>query len=244
MQRDADIARLQREVSNYASATRDLEEKYHNADSRVSALSVEVREKEEQATAARSVVASLRETISRLEATADRYKQEVELLQQRLVSSVTPSVPSADSGGGKYDSMDAALKRAADAHAEYYKFAEQRHSTALHEAEELRRRIQSLEGRLDAQKRAGDGAAEEINVLRRELHKAQSKLTIENNSYEVSRAKSESLRSSEQDWKLQLDTASSLLESVEERCVRSLCCSCLCRNVYDLMSLLLFVFAD
>ncbi len=214
-QRDAEVVRLQREVQSYSSAAQDLKERCITADSRVSALTAEVKEKEEQCATARSVAASLRETISRLEATADRYKQEVELLQQRLVSSVTPSVASPE--GGKYESMDAALSRAAEAHAEYYKFAEQRHSTALHEAEELRRRIQVLEGRLDAQKRAGDGAAEEISVLRRELHKAQSRLTIENSSYEESRAKTESLRTSEHDWKLQLDTAASLLESVEER---------------------------
>lgn len=215
--KESEISRLTRECQVCTAEKDNFEAKLYTAEREVANLRAENADIAEQHKKAKSNVSSMKDTIDRLEASVSRYKQEIEALQKRLLLAAANSGPAVETMRHNLENTEKALVAAKEANEAYRRTAEERSSASVAEIEEYRRRILQLENKLDIQLKARSSSSEEVASLRHELLKAQTQRETQSNEWNSSKAKMSALKNSEDEWRLQLNAASSMLESMEER---------------------------
>ena len=217
LSKDSAISRLSRDKQVYTAENENLRSKLEAAEKALNSVTTERNNLLERSSSTNSTTSNLQETVERLEQSAERYKEEIEALQKRLIAAASGSGPSSEVMRRNCEDLEKTLQSTKESYDSYRITAEERYSRSTAELEDCRRQIAQLEGQLSIHVKENSSTSSTVAALRHELHKAQTKYDMETSEWNSSKAKFLTLRSSEDEWRLQLDAAASMLENMEER---------------------------
>ena len=218
--RDAEIDTLKESLNDKTAECIAQEECVRNLENEVSELRSRIGEIDEALRTAKSNNMRLQGTADRLESALDRTKKEKSELERKLKTAY-------DNGGGagshvvqagsRVRELERELNEATRSHRDRELELEEKILSLTTDNADLMGRIQSLDERLRQVSADGLSHRKEHTLTAQELYRIQSRLDKEISEHKKTQMALQSMQHLEEDWRLQAEGTTALMDEEEER---------------------------